>query len=117
MDETSLYMNPDGELVIAETGKPASKVSSCNKENLSTLICVNVAGETVPPLTLWGFERIPLKVSEKKPLCLSYGKSDNGWMTSEMMYEYIYVMIFIQIWSRRRSSFLSSSSWMATRLI
>ncbi len=89
LDETTLYVNPDGELVVAETGKPASKVGSCNKENLTVLVCVNAAGETLPPLTLWGFEHIPERVYAKKPPHWSYGKSDSGWMTSEVMYEYI----------------------------
>lgn len=61
----------------------------CNKENVTILVCVNAAGDTTPPLALWAFERIPEKVYRKKPTDWSYGKSPNGWMTSEVMYEYI----------------------------
>lgn len=89
MDETSIYMNKYGKLVIAECGKAASRTGPNDKENLTILIAANAAGEVATPFAFWPYVRFPEKVIEKKPLHWAYGKSKKGWMTSEVFYEFI----------------------------
>lgn len=89
LDETALYLNPAGNTVLAEKGKHCYGTSAnSDKENITTLICVNASGEFAPPLTLYKFERLPSNYAKVAPPNWGIGKSKNGWMTSETFYEY-----------------------------
>lgn len=59
-----------------------------DKENLTTLICVNASGVVAPPLTIYKFQRLPKSYVESAPKGWSLGISDSGWMTAKNFYEY-----------------------------
>ena len=89
MDETAIYTNPSGGLVIAERGKAASKTGASDKENLTVLVSVNAAGDIGTPFALWGYTRFSKAVLDKKPKEWTYGKTKKGWMTSQSFYKFI----------------------------
>lgn len=78
MDDTCFYLAPKGD----------EKVNS-DKENITTLFATNTLGTWAPPLTIYKYERIPLKIAQSAPSGWGIGKSENGWMSSETFYEYI----------------------------
>ncbi len=88
MDETAIYMKGN-DRVIAEKNRPASKVGPNDKENLTILYSVSAAGDVSPPLAVWAYERIPIFIQEKQPPNWDYAKSEKGWMTSAVFYEFI----------------------------
>lgn len=89
MDETAMYLAPKGGLFVAEKGKPTYDVSaSSDKENITTLFTVNAAGEILPPLTVYKYERLPKSCVDAAPPGWGIGKTENGWMTYVTFYEY-----------------------------
>lgn len=89
MDETSMCLASKGGLCITEKGKPAYNVSaSSDKENITTLFTVNAAGEILPPLTVFKYERLPQTCIDKTPSGWGIGKTESGWMTYVTFYEY-----------------------------
>ena len=50
---------------------------------------VNAIGDRLPGVTVYKNLRFPPKVAANQPESFMLGRSDNGWMTSEVFYEYI----------------------------
>ncbi len=100
-DETAFYFSPKEKKVLAEKGsKIVHSVSGNNdKENITTLICANAAGEMPPPMIVFKYERVPLIVAKSVPKTWGIGRSDNGWMTCATFYEYM-ANVFIP-WLRK----------------
>jgi len=90
MNETCFYLAPKGDLILGQRGSNIydEQVNS-DKENITTLFATNALGTWAPPLTIYKYERIPLKIAQSAPSGWGIGKSENGWMTSETFYEYI----------------------------
>lgn len=90
MDETSFYLNNAGTMVIAEKGKAALQVGPNDKENLTVLVSANANGEVAVPFALFAYKRLPsARILDAMPPNWCYGKSDSGWMTSAVFYEFI----------------------------
>lgn len=90
MDETCFYLAPKGELIIGQRGSNVyDEQTNSDKENITTLFATNALGTWAPPLTIYKYERIPVKIAQCAPSGWGIGKSENGWMTSESFYEYI----------------------------
>ncbi|XP_071645164.1 uncharacterized protein [Temnothorax longispinosus] len=88
MDETAVYLSPQGGIVLAEKGKSVYDVATNDKENVTTLFTVNAAGEFAPPLTVYKYKRLPNACIESAPANWGIGKTENGWMTTESFFEY-----------------------------
>lgn len=56
---------------------------------ITTLIGGNASGKLVPPLVMYPYQRIPANIVNNMPNDWAFGRSENGWMTSEAFYEYI----------------------------
>ncbi|KAJ8929595.1 hypothetical protein NQ314_017702 [Rhamnusium bicolor] len=59
------------------------------KENITVLMMFNTAGKISPPLVLFPYVRPPKSVVENIPIGWVLGKSEKGWMTSDVFSEYI----------------------------
>lgn len=89
MDETAVFLSPKGALILGEKGKNTYDITSTSeKDNVTTLMAVNAAGQMAPPLTIFKYDRLPKSVLEVAPINWSIGKSDSGWMQSEQFFEY-----------------------------
>lgn len=84
MDETSFFLSPKGTLVLGPKGKSVYDVGTSDKDNITTLIAVNAAGQIAPPLTIYKFKRLPKVYAEAGPKNRAIGISDSGWMQSSI---------------------------------
>ncbi|KZC13202.1 hypothetical protein WN55_05911, partial [Dufourea novaeangliae] len=53
------------------------------------LIIGNAAGQLLPLMVMYSYQRLPSSIIDKVPRGWSVGRSDNGWMTGESFYEYV----------------------------
>ncbi|KAE8749581.1 hypothetical protein FOCC_FOCC003569 [Frankliniella occidentalis] len=90
-DEIGFGLCPQKNLVIALRG--AKNVYDVDggepKASVTTLFTFSADGGTVPPMLVYPYQRIPAEVSQMVPRGWFIGKSESGWMTSEVFYEYI----------------------------
>lgn len=90
MDESGFNLAPTGELVLAPAGRHVYIESrNSDKENITTLFCVNASGCFGPPLTLYKYARLPAVAALSAPAHWGLGKTESGWMTAASFYEYI----------------------------
>lgn len=85
--ETSFLLCPKGDTVLIK--KSERKVHSDEKECLTTLFMANAKGTLCPPVILFAYERIPYSIMSSMPKCWAIGRSKNGCMTGENLYEYV----------------------------
>ncbi|XP_074106388.1 uncharacterized protein LOC141532112 [Cotesia typhae] len=90
-DESAFQLCPKAEPVFTRKGtKAVYKVVNTNdKENITTLFMVNAAGDMVPPMIVYPYQRIPHNVSKDVPNGWFVSGSTSGWMTAEHFYEYV----------------------------
>lgn len=89
-DETAFFLAPKGGLILAAKGESFFDVSArSDKENVTTLVTVNAAGEIAPPLTIFKYRRLPQAIVKSAPSQWGIGISDSGWMNGETFFEYI----------------------------
>lgn len=91
MDETAFFLNPKGSKVLAAKGERSvyQNINTDEKECYTVLLGGNAAGEVLPPMVVFKYERIPREITLSVPTSWGIGRSDNGWMTRETFYEYI----------------------------
>ncbi|XP_065671731.1 jerky protein homolog-like [Hydra vulgaris] len=88
LDETGFELAPKTGKVIGIRGRNVyEECNNSDKENLTTLFCVNANGQFAPSLTLYKYARMPKTIAAAPP-GWGLGKSDSGWMTAECFYEY-----------------------------
>lgn len=59
------------------------------KESITVLFTFSAAGDVCCPFIVYPYQRLPEKICESIPEGWGIGKSDNGWMTTEVFYEFI----------------------------
>lgn len=72
-----------------KNGSLLPKIGPNEKENLTVLYSVNAAGDIATPLAMWAYDWVPGYITAKQPHNWKYGKSEKGWMTLEIFYEFI----------------------------
>lgn len=98
-DPTRIY-NADETcfLICPKTGKVISQKGAKNvyfiekaspKENITVMFAFSASGRTCVPMIIYPYVRIPDKVKDSVPRGWGIGRSDNGWMTAPVFYEYI----------------------------
>lgn len=65
------------------------KIQGDEKEMITVLIGGNASGAKTPPLVMYPYQRLPSSIVKDVPESWAFGRSSNGWMTSETFYEYI----------------------------
>lgn len=90
-DETAFFLNPKPGKVLAGKGCKTVYTAAGNDEkfNLTVLLTANAEGEIAPPMVVYRYNRIPQIIAESFPSTWAIGKSENGWMTHELFYEYM----------------------------
>ncbi|XP_055714409.1 uncharacterized protein LOC129808661 [Phlebotomus papatasi] len=79
MDESGFNLAPTGELVLAAAGRHVYIESrNSDKENITTLFCVNASGCFGPPLTLYKYARLPAVAALSAPAHWALGKTEIG---------------------------------------
>ena len=78
----------------ARVGKPVgcrsvNKVTSGNKQQITTLACYNAAGDIVPPFHVFPGERFKQNPLQDAVPNSYFGRSDNGWMTTSLFYGWL----------------------------
>lgn len=90
-DETAFALCPKTGKVLAPRGEKniydVSKTS--DKEHITVLFTVSGSGKIAPPMPVFPYKRLPADIVRTMPKGWGVGKSDSGWMTGEVFYEYM----------------------------
>jgi hypothetical protein len=90
-DETGFQICPATGRVLAEKG---SKNVYCvekgsSKENVTVMCTFGADGTICQPMIIFPYKRIPETISQSVPEEWGLARSDSGWMTAEVFYEYV----------------------------
>ena len=90
-DETNFMLCPKKNLVLAPTGsKNVYEVENSQAKATLTVMCTfSASGMTCPPMIIYPLQRIPQDIIRNVPENWGIGRSDNGWMKSEVFFEFI----------------------------
>lgn len=90
-DETSFSMCPKTGKVLAPKGwKNVYELKKgSEKEAITVLLVFSAAGKTAHPMVVFPYIRPPVSVVKSMPPDWFLGKSETGWMRSDIFYEYI----------------------------
>lgn len=91
LDETGVATCPkSGKLLGPRKEKNFYRISNSSEKECITVLCTFLAnGESIDPMILYPYQRIPRDVMASIPDGVSVGRSDSGWMTSATYYEFI----------------------------
>lgn len=90
-DETCFLLNPKEGKVLASKGcRNVYEVDKgAAKANLTVMFTFSAAGDVTPPMIIYPYKRLPQSIADSVPKTWGIGLSDNGWMKSELFYEYV----------------------------
>ena len=89
MDESGFLLNPkNGKVIVPKGEKSVYSVCGSEKECYTAIIAGNAAGQLLPTMVVYSYERIPPLIANLFPDDFVIGKSESGWMTSELFYSY-----------------------------
>ena len=85
-DESGFPTDPARSKVVSVKGETAYKTTSgARRENITTLAVCNAAGKALDPVIVFGGKNMQSTWKSDKALPKTYyGRSDNGWMTTEI---------------------------------
>lgn len=91
LDESAFFLNPKANKVLALKGQKSiyQQINSDEKECITVLITGNANGDLAPPLVVFKYERIPQDLASSVPSHWGIGKSESGWMTGPLFFEFI----------------------------
>lgn len=90
-DETAFIMCPKNKKVLAARGaKNVYEIDRGSaKANITVMFTFSASGEITPPMIIYPYTRLPTEILISVPKTWGIGLSPNGWMKSEIFYEYI----------------------------
>lgn len=90
-DETAFQLCPDtGKVIGPKAWKNIYEINVGNdKETITVLLFITASGKVMTPMIVYPYTRLPKDVADSVPSDFMVGKSDTGWMTSEVFYEYM----------------------------
>lgn len=96
MDETAFFICPNSGKVLGVKGqKNLYQVhTGSEKENITVLCNVNASGKHAPTLIIYPGQRLPPSERLKVPDDWAVAKSDNGWITGQVFFEYFANVFF-----------------------
>lgn len=100
-DESGFSLCPTSGKVLGPKGWKKLYIvkSGKEKENITVLITFSASGDICPPLVVFPYMRPPKALVENVPGNWVIGKSDSGWMTGEVFFEYISNYFVVNRWS------------------
>lgn len=91
-DESGFVMCPKSGKVIGPAKSQEDfyeQVSNDAKQQITVMATFSADGGCVPPMIIYPYKKIPKAIAESVPENVGLGRSDSGWMNSEVFYEYI----------------------------
>ncbi|CAH4034442.1 unnamed protein product [Pieris brassicae] len=90
-DESGLQLCPRTGKVLAEKGtQNVYKVDQGqSKQSVTVIFTFSADGTACALMVVYNYQRIPQKIADGVPKEWGIGRSENGWMTSELFFEYI----------------------------
>ncbi|XP_050681505.1 uncharacterized protein LOC126976946 [Leptidea sinapis] len=90
-DETGFSLSPKSGKVLGPKGYKNLYVIKKNneKENITVLLVFSASGQLCPPLVIFPYVRPPKALVDNMPESWVLGRSESGWMKSDVFYEYI----------------------------
>ncbi|XP_072167358.1 uncharacterized protein [Diadema setosum] len=89
-DETGFALCGKMCRVLATKGsRTVSAVGSSDKSQVTVLATISASGDALPPTIVLAGKRFRENPLENGPKGAFLGRSDNGWMNSEVFYEYV----------------------------
>ncbi|XP_044757482.1 CENP-B homolog protein 2-like [Coccinella septempunctata] len=89
-DETGFSLCPKSGKVLGLKGRNVYNVKKGNeKENLTVLITITADGRICPPVVVFPYVRPPKAVVDSMPENWILGKSQSGWMRSDVFFEFV----------------------------
>ena len=89
-DESGFPLCPKSGKILAPKGeKHVYLVTGSSKQQITTLVCINAAGSTIPPMHIFPGVRFSYNPMEGCVDGAYFGKSDSGWITQELFYGWL----------------------------
>jgi len=89
-DETGFQLDPRSGRVMAPRNENIYSEAGGTKEQITVLITTRADGEMTPAAIVYPYKRaVPKEIVDKVPEPFVVARSDSGWMTSEIFYEYM----------------------------
>lgn len=89
-DETGFSLCPKTGKVLGVKGKSLHIVKrGCEKENLTVLVTFTADGRLCPPVVVFPYVKPPKVLVNSVPADWILGKSESGWMRSDIFYEFV----------------------------
>lgn len=90
-DETGFSLCPKSGKVLGPKGYKNLYIIKKNyeKENITVLLVFAASGKLCPPLVIFPYVRPPKALVDNMPESWVLGRSESGWMKSDVFYEYI----------------------------
>lgn len=90
-DETNFVLCPKTGLVLSSKGeRNVYEVDNAQaKTSLTVMFTFCADGNLTPPMVIFPNKRLPAEITAKIPEDWGVGLSENGWMNSDIFYEYI----------------------------
>lgn len=91
-DESGFVLCPKNRSVLVPRGtENVYEVMQGNeKESITVMFSFSAAAEVCPPMVVTKYQRIPNTILDSIPEKWGVGRSETGWMKSEVFYEYMY---------------------------
>ena len=89
-DESGFSLCPKSNKVLAPTGvKHVYHSTSSSKVQITTLVCINAAGNAIPPMHIFPGQRFSYNPMHGCVEGAYFGKSPNGWITQELFHGWL----------------------------
>lgn len=90
-DETGFALCPKSGIVIGPAGNREDfyERTCAEKQQITVMATFSADGKVVPPMVIFPYKKMPQEIVEQFPDKWALGRSDSGWMNSEVFYEYI----------------------------
>lgn len=89
-DETGCPLCPrSGQVLALHGSKDVYQVTGNSKEQITTLCAISAAGNIIPPMHFYPGKRFKYNSLNNAVPGSYMGKSDNGWMTTELFYGWL----------------------------
>ena len=102
-DETGFQLDPKQGHILAPKGESVYTESGGRKDQVTVLVTTRADGKMMSPAIVYPYKKaIPLPIIENLPDGYSAAKSDTGWMTSTVFYEYLGNVFIPEVNDERR---------------
>ena len=89
-DETGFQLDPRSGRILAPRNENVYSEAGGTKEQVTALITTRADGTVMPTAIVYPYKRaVPKEIIDQVPQDIMVARSDSGWMTSEIFYEYL----------------------------